>query len=48
MIERKNKKREIFNELYTCNVHQDCIFSHQISCFHISESVLKDYIETYH
>ena len=48
MTEKKNRKRKIFDELYTCNVCQDCIFSCQTSCFHISESVLKNHIETHH
>ena len=48
MTERKNREKEIFDELYTCNVCQDCIFSHQISCLHISESVLKDHIKAHH
>ena len=48
IIKKKNKEREIFDELYTCNVYQDCIFSCQTSHLHISESVLKDYIKTHH
>ena len=48
ITERKNRKKEIFNKLYTCNMHQNCIFSHQISCLHISESILKNHIETHH
>ena len=48
MIEKKSKKRKIFDELYTCNVHQDCIFNYQTSHLHTSESVLKDHIKAHH
>ena len=48
MTEKKSREREIFDELYTCNVCEDCIFNHQTSHLHISESVLKDHIKAHH
>ena len=48
MTKKKNREREIFDKLYTCNMCQDCIFSYQTSHLHISESVLKNHIKAHH
>jgi hypothetical protein len=45
MTGRNNKKREAFDELYTCNVCQGYTFSCQASHLHTSVSALKDHIE---
>ena len=48
ITKRKNREREIFDKLYTYNICQDYIFSHQTNHLHISESVLKDHIKAHH
>jgi len=48
MTGRNNKKKEAFDELYTCNVRQGCTFSRRASHLHTSVSALKDHIEGRH